>query len=576
MADYDLDRLLAQVRRIEEHREKGAETEIRRTYQALMKDLRHYLADTYTLYAEEDQLSYAILQKHGYYARFLEEVEQKINDISPEVKRIIRSTVDQTYEYTYNGMIECVKKAAPGMTVTTGLKACTPDVIRRAVENPVSKLTLNDRLEKHRKEIIYDIKQDISVGLMNGDRYSTMANRIKNSVEGDYGKAIRIVRTETHRVREAGNHDAAYTVDEVLKSGESGMQMVKTWRTKKDERVRPAKAKGKNRQYNHKKMDGVAITVDKEFTLPSGAKAVAPGQSGVAGEDINCRCYLSYGLKKTVESDKIESSKKIEFEPAKTIKEAEEYAKGTLGIPNVSYKGVDVTTANEWNRGLSDTFRRFPELKENFGFVGECHERNKALKPVAKNSYLDELIKNNPSLPKEQLEPFAEKKVRALMRNVSVGKNTYAQSWSPSRPDFVQFRGVTVNKEWGKSSSTFLEALQNDVSKKWHPEGCSSIRSVLDHEVGHQLDSLLGISNLPEIKSLFDSRSQAQITEGLSTYAWNNQNANKYGEMIAEAWAEYCNNPEPREIAKTVGSRIILEYSEYEKMIEQAERMGLR
>jgi len=46
--------------------------------------------------------------------------------------------------------------------------------------------------------------------------------------------------------------------------------------------------------------------------------------------------------------------------------------------------------------------------------------------------------------------------------------------------------------------------------------------------------------------------------------------------MIAEAWAEYCNNPEPREIAKTVGSRIILEYSEYEKMIEQAERMGLR
>lgn len=94
--------------------------------------------------------------------------------------------------------------------------------------------------------------------------------------------------------------------------------------------------------------------------------------------------------------------------------------------------------------------------------------------------------------------------------------------------------------------------------------------------MGHQLDSLLGISNLPEIKSLFDSRSQAQITEGLSTYAWNNQNANKYGEMIAEAWAEYCNNPEPREIAKTVGSRIILEYSEYEKMIEQAERMGLR
>lgn len=298
MADYDLDRLLVQVRRIEEHREKGAEKAIRKTYQELLKDLRHYLADEYTRYAEDDQLTYEILQRHGAYARFLEEVEQKINDISPEVRRTIRSTVEQTYEYTYNGMVEGVKKAVTNPAITAGLKACTPDVIRKAVENPVSKLTLNDRLEKHRKEIVYDIKQNITVGLMNGDRYSTMANRIKKSVDGDYKKAIRIARTETHRVREAGNHDAARSVDEVLKTGESGMRMAKTWKTMKDERVRPAKAKGKNRKYDHRKMDGVTVLADEEFTLPSGAKTVAPGQSGVAGEDINCRCYLSYGLQK--------------------------------------------------------------------------------------------------------------------------------------------------------------------------------------------------------------------------------------------------------------------------------------
>ncbi|PNV62222.1 hypothetical protein C0033_08905 [Clostridium sp. chh4-2] len=307
MADYeydDLNRLLVQVRRIEEHREKGAEAEIRKAYQELMKELQHYLADTYTQYAEDDQLTYAILQKHGYYARFLEEVEQKINDISPDVKRLIRSMVDQTYEYTYNGMIDCVKKASAGVEMGT-LKACTPDIIRRAVENPVSKLTLNDRLEKHRKEIIYDIKQNISVGLMNGDRYSTMANRIKKSVNGDYKKAIRIARTETHRVREAGNHDAALLTDEVLKISESGMWMAKTWKTMKDERVRPAgKTKGKARRYDHRKMEGIMIPVEEEFTLPSGAKTMAPGQSGVAGEDINCRCYLSYGLKKADLQDK--------------------------------------------------------------------------------------------------------------------------------------------------------------------------------------------------------------------------------------------------------------------------------
>lgn len=316
MDDYELERLLVQVRRIEEHREKGAELEIRKTYQQLLQELRYYMADEYSQYAENDQLTYDILQRNSSYARFLEEVEQKINDISPEIKRLIRSTVEQTYEYTYNGMIDCVRRAAPGVELGS-LKACTPEVLRRAVENPISKLSLNDRLEKHRKEIIYDIKQNISVGLVNGDRYSTMANRIKQSVEGDYKKAIRIARTETHRVREAGNHDAARAVDEVLKTGESGMRMTKIWKTMKDERVRPAhryKTKkgwknGKPGKYDHKRMEGVEILVDDEFTLPSGAKTTAPGQSGVAGEDINCRCRLSYGLKKMEQSDTIKEIK---------------------------------------------------------------------------------------------------------------------------------------------------------------------------------------------------------------------------------------------------------------------------
>lgn len=299
MADYNLDYLLAQVRRIEEHREKGTEAKIRKNYQEILKELRHYLADTYSQYAEDDKLTYVILQRHSRYARFLDEVEKKINDLSPETKRLIRSTVEQVYEHTYNGMIDAVQDRA--QDVVSGLKGCTQAILRRAVENPVSKLTLNDRLEKHRKEIIYDIKQAITVGLMNGDRYSTMAGRIKQSVDGSYKKAIRISRTETHRVREAGNLDAARSVQEALSSGNVPLQMMKVWKTMKDERVRPAKQKGRNKQYDHRKMDGVAVKIDEEFILPSGAKTMAPGQSGVAGEDINCRCYLSYELRKVDE-----------------------------------------------------------------------------------------------------------------------------------------------------------------------------------------------------------------------------------------------------------------------------------
>lgn len=376
MADYsynDLDKLLVQVRRIEEHRVKGAEKEIKKAYEGLLQELRHYLADTYSHYAEEDRLTYGILQKHGYYARFLEEVEKKIASVSPEVKRLIRSTVEQTYAATYDGLVEAVKKAGGGHMDFDGLKGCTPEVMRRAVENPISKLTLDDRLEKHRKEIVRDIKQNISVGLMNGDGYSTMANRIKRSLNGDYKKAIRITRTETHRVRQAGEWDSAMETDKALQAGTSGMRMTKTWKTMKDERVRPAnryKTKkgwknGNPGKYDHKSMDGVTLLVDEEFKLPSGARAQYPGGSGVAGEDINCRCYLSYNKLKKVAETNNSSYNKIRNSvlEIKDFNELRQYVENTYDIAMDDAVAVlDFETVKQSLMGIENIISEFPEV----------------------------------------------------------------------------------------------------------------------------------------------------------------------------------------------------------------------
>lgn len=304
----NLEKYLHQLRRIEEHRSKGAEKEIRRLYKQVLKDLNSFLTNIYIHYSEDDMLTFGNLAKAGMDARFLEEVEQRINGISSNVAKTIHDTVEQTYEACYDGMRNAVVKAAGNRellkTALSTVAAVTPDVIRAAVNNPISGLTLNDTLEKHRKEIIYDIKRNIGVGLSNGDRFTTMAKRISQSVDADYNKAIRIVRTEAHRVREAGFHDSATAINDTLKQGESGYVMAKTWKTMKDERVRPNTVyktkkgwkKGRKSKYNHEKMDGVTIPVEEEFKLPSGAKGKAPSQTGVAGEDINCRCYLSYGL----------------------------------------------------------------------------------------------------------------------------------------------------------------------------------------------------------------------------------------------------------------------------------------
>lgn len=253
-------------------------------------------------------------------------------------------------------------------------------------------------------------------------------------------------------------------------------------------------------------------------------------------------------------------AKEIPFIPATSIKEAEAYARTQLGIPNVSYKGCDITTANEWNRGLKDNFDRFPELRKNFGFVGECHERNSMMKTAAKQYHLERLKRNNPSLPLALLESYADKYAEGFVQQFPIIKETYAQSFHPKNQPATAFKGVSVNGDWGKNSNIFIESLKKDVQSKFHPVNCDTIRYVLDHEVGHQLDDLLQVSHVSQIRELSATYTREELTNALSQYAWNNDNINPYSELIAEAWAEYCNNPKPRKIAKIVGEMIEMLY----------------
>ena len=301
----DLKYYLAQARRISEHREAGAEREIRRLYKTMLKDLQTFMSETYVQYAQDDKLTYAMLQTAGYNARFLEEIEQRLNVATPKAARELRQLIEETYDAAYTSMVEGVAKASGGLDAAFAESvAITPEQIKAAVENPVSGLTLSDTLEKNRKEIIYSIKRTVGIGLMNGDRYTTMARRIAEQVNNDYTKAIRIARTETHRVREAGNVAAALEVDKELQNGTTGMRMTKTWKTMKDERVRPQRRRRGRKGWtskmgkgaNHMILDGQTVLADEPFDLKDGNTAMNPGSSGVAGHDINCRCYASYDM----------------------------------------------------------------------------------------------------------------------------------------------------------------------------------------------------------------------------------------------------------------------------------------
>lgn len=286
----DMEYLLSQARRIAEHREAGAEKEIRKLYKSTLKDLKAFISNAYEMYAKDDSLTYADLQKAGYDARFLEEIEQRMGVATQKAARELNQLVSDTYKLAYDGMVDAVNQGGNLEEAFAGSIAITPEQIKNVVNNPI----METALQKNHAAIIYDIKQVVAVGLMNGDRYTTMARRISEKVDGAFFKSVRIARTEAHRVREAGELDAGLQVDEALQKGTTGLRLVKKWKTMQDERVRPQVKRGKKivmrGSANHIALNGQIRLMDEPFDLGGGVTAMAPGQSRDAANDINCRC----------------------------------------------------------------------------------------------------------------------------------------------------------------------------------------------------------------------------------------------------------------------------------------------
>ena len=300
-----LDSLLHEIRRIEENRVTLTEKRIKSIYKSLEKNLQSFIADEYVKYSDKDGKLFLEYLGKNKRAKFLEEIVKNVDSVSPQVKEELLELVDKTYEKAYMGISNAVKNADDTKDLLKGVNTLvTPEVLNRAVRNNIDKLTLNSVMEKARAEIIADIQQALTTGLMNGERYETMAKRIQERIGVSYSKASNIARTESHRNTESGLMDGAKETAKIIDK-DGNLIYAATWVTMKDQRVRPQQRRKTKKGWvttiskngaNHQKMKGVTIKVGEKFQLEPDVFAECPGMSGTARNDCRCRCFLRYRL----------------------------------------------------------------------------------------------------------------------------------------------------------------------------------------------------------------------------------------------------------------------------------------
>lgn len=136
------------------------------------------------------------------------------------------------------------------------------------------------------------IASTLSRGIATADSYANIARNLASDSNVGFNRAMRIARTEGHRIQANSAFDAQ------LAAKEAGADIVKQWDATLDGRTRK----------NHRKLDGQIRELEEPFEV-GGMKAMYPSGFGRPEEDINCRCALMQRARWGLDEDELETLK---------------------------------------------------------------------------------------------------------------------------------------------------------------------------------------------------------------------------------------------------------------------------
>lgn len=298
---------------------------------------------------------------------------------------------------------------------------------------------------------------------------------------------------------------------------------------------------------------GKAVYLPRPEDYPEGMRAEVREFVEEAKEKFS---ELEY--EKLVEKEYLEEKRDRDgsFGKARTIKEANEHAKNELKITNADYGELDVGIANKTNQALKIALDKYPALGEKLQFVGEVSRHSEIIRRAVEKYHYNNMKANYGSKYDSSSIAMCLEQIEQEMKKYEIPEDSIAMTIRVPVKGQIYTQGISINKNNADNLKEFL-VNQNYLMKKGEfPEGCDSVKSAIDHEIGHLLDSMLNLRDIQRIKDIFNVE-QKELPQKLSSYASESIN-----EMIAEAWSEFCNNPKPRALAKEIGNLILKTYEE--------------
>lgn len=594
------------------------EAVIKRLTQVYNQSLKDVTAKSEKLYKEIEELTsvYDDIEDEAEKAVLKSRIQSKVyqKQYQDSLKKQVSDVLDNMHENSYTTVADYLKKCYEDGFVGSlydiqgqGIPLAFPldqEAMVRAVQLD-SKISTG--LYTHLGEDVAMLKKHITAqvsrGIASSMTFAQIAQQLSTKMVGQYKNpggslynAMRIARTEGHRIQCQAGMDACY------KAKDRGADVVKQWDSTLDAKTRDS----------HVRVDGEIRELDEKFSNG----LMFPGDpSGGAAEVIHCRCALLQRARWAVKGGftKMNNFTK-QLETFDSPESYEEFKKGFFSKENKRYMNYVQAMegkykTKDWNKLLDAMTDREAEhyLKlcennpmfnkkaltnnvksdkiqavkiEDCKTAEEVQEYFKSKKWFNVQEINGKTYDTNDNIDLKGCDVVCAKEIFKAHQQVFekypqlIGKLNSINATVLDGFTYAQCSvgfghgGISVNVQKFKDSAKLASSYASDLKSGYHPAG-TDWTSIVTHELGHAIDDYLtntvhvaGFQKggwLPKYVSA-DMRPKAMKACGLkvsdaykevSGYATKNSK-----EWFAECFAEYMKSDKPRKVATEFGKRL--------------------
>ena len=278
---------------------KGYDKEIQQVYlnnekavlNALKETYEDALAEIYSkleaLMARQDKDMQHVIYQIDYQKALKAQVQAILTTLQTNEFETVSEYLAKSYEDGYLGAMYSLQQQGIPFLMPIDQEAVAEAVQQETKLNEDLYTALGKDMKVLQKQISGEISRGISTGMVYGD----IARNIANWAKIPKNNAMRIARTEMHRIQNKA------TMDLCAKAKSKGADIVRQWDSTLDSRTRRS----------HRKLDGQIRELDEPFEV-NGHKAMFPGDFGRPEEDINCRCRLLQRARALLDDDIVKNA----------------------------------------------------------------------------------------------------------------------------------------------------------------------------------------------------------------------------------------------------------------------------